>query len=142
HLVLDHRRTRARHLEPQDRLAIRAGLAAIAATPVVTGFLTARPLRLAHRVKLLARAVTPVGMSRFQQLFDHLVITIEALRLLKRPLAPVRSEPAHAVQDGLHGGLRGALALGILNAEHELSIVMTGVQPRKKRRPRTADVEQ
>ena len=65
------------------------------------------------------RAVVLVGVPIRQQLLDRLGVPRGALGLRERPLVPVELEPAQRVEDQLDVLGRGALAVGVLDAQHE-----------------------
>jgi len=129
-------------LEPHDRRHAFARLLAIAATTVVTWLLLARELGASHRFELFLRAVAAICLAFGEPLLDHLAITRIALSLEEGPFIGVEPEPFHAVEDHLHGGGRGALAVGVLDAQDEDAAVTAGVEPAEKRGAHAADVQQ
>ena len=87
------------------------------------------------------RAVAVVGLALAQELVDDLPVPVHALRLVERPLVVVEAEPLHAVEDRLHRLGRGALAVGVLDAQDERAAVTARVQPAEQRRAHAADVQ-
>ena len=53
----------------------------------------------------------------------------------------VEPEPAQPVEDRVDRRLRGALAVGVLDAQQVAAAMVAGEQPVEQRRPRAADVE-
>ena len=47
-----------------------------------------------------------VRLAVAQELLDDLAVTLHALRLVERTLVVLEPEPAHAVENRLHGFLR------------------------------------
>src|SRR5690349_15364115 len=58
-----------------------------------------------------------------------------------RALVPVQAEPAQIAQDRRVGVGRGALDVGILDAEDERPMMAAGEQPVEQRGARVADVQ-
>ena len=61
--------------------------------------------------------------------------------LVDNVAVPIEAEPFHAVDDGVDGGLGGALAVGVLDAQHHLAAMAPGVEPVEKRRARAANMQ-
>ena len=57
------------------------------------------------------------------------------------PFVPIEPEPAQAVDDAGDHLPRGALGIGVFDAQHERAAVPAGVEPVEQRRPGAADVE-
>ena len=92
-------------------------------------------------LEALPRAGAAVGPALRQQLLDHRPMPLHPLALAERPFVPVDAEPAEAVD---HGGLglgRGALAIGVLDAQHQTAAVTPGERPVEERRSRPSDVK-
>ena len=60
---------------------------------------------------------------------NDLAIAVETLRLEVRALVGIEAEPRHAVEDHTHRLFRGALAVGVLDAQDELAARAARVQP-------------
>ena len=59
----------------------------------------------------------------------------------ERAFVPIEAEPAQAVEDDVHGLLRIARGVGVLDAEDERAAGVAGVKPVEERGARAADVE-
>jgi hypothetical protein len=82
-----------------------------------------------------------VGVPARDQLLDDLGVALAAPGLEDRVAVPVEAEPAQGLED-LLDVLRGrALAVGVLDAQHELGVVASGQEPVVQCRPRSTDVE-
>jgi len=53
----------------------------------------------------------------------------------------IKSGPFHAVEDLLDGGIGGALQIGILDPQDELTAVPARLQPAEQRGPQPTDVQ-
>ena len=58
-----------------------------------------------------------------------------------RPLIPIETQPAQAVEDPRDHVLRRPLDVGVLDAQDERAAVPAHVEPVEERRPRAADVQ-
>ena len=95
----------------------------------------------AHGVELLGGLPRGVHRARLLQPVDALAVDVVALALAERALVPVEAHPCeHTENLGLALG-RGALAVGVLQAQDELSAVMAGREPVEQRGARAAHVE-
>ena len=81
-------------------------------------------------------------MPGLEHLGDHFLVAVETLRLVVRPVVVLEPEPLHALEDHLHGLGRGALEVGVLDAQDELAAHAPGIQPAEQRRAHAADVQQ
>ena len=119
--------------EAHDRLhAFGDGLAdAVFGTPaaVVAGLQTLGLLRFAHFVQLFGRRVAVVGAAVLEHLVDDFLVAVQAVHLVDGTFVVVEVEPAHAVQNHLHGLLRRADLVGVFDAEEELAAEVTGDGP-------------
>ena len=119
------------------------------AVAVVSRGLLACLLGLAELLESLRRAEATIGLSALEQRSRSSEMPLDALALVVgapvsadlRSLVPVDPEPAKALEDARLGLLGGALAVGILDAEHEGSTSPAGVGPVEEGGPRPADVE-
>mgnify|MGYP000246353718 CR=1 FL=1 len=98
-------------------------------------------LGFAQGVELLRRHVAGIGGAGSEHLPDDFLVPVHALHLVERAFVPIEIEPAHAVEDGLHGFGRGAGHVGILDAQDEIAAVTPGIGPREQRRARPPDVQ-
>ena len=80
-------------------------------------------------------------MAAGEKLFGGLAIEIEALRLEERALVPVEAEPAHAFEDALDHFFRGALEVGVFDAQDKGSAEVAGEEPVEEGGAGSADVE-
>ena len=80
-------------------------------------------------------------MASVEQLLRGGLVEIEALRLIERALVPVEAQPAHAFEDALDHGFRGALEVGILNAQDEGSAGVAREEPVEEGGACSTDVE-
>lgn len=99
------------------------------AQPVVAGVLLLRGLLLAHCRQALLGAPAMVGVARGQQLVNRRTIGVQALRLrvgrigtaLLGRLIGREAQPVQRVDDLLLGSGHQAVAVRVLDAQHELS---------------------
>ncbi len=72
--------------------------------------------------------------------FGLLAVKVEALGLLVF-LVPGETQPAQALEDGLHAGVGVALDVGVVKTEHHGAIVVAGEEPIEDKGAGAADVE-
>uniref|UniRef100_A0A0N5A035 PE-PGRS family protein n=1 Tax=Parastrongyloides trichosuri TaxID=131310 RepID=A0A0N5A035_PARTI len=129
HGVLDDDRLIQRPTE-----AHRVGLGQVidAGLAVAPGGDEAAPLGLgliAQGRGLVGRQEVAIGVTRRQQLVDHLAVTVGASELEDRLFVAEQFEPGQAVEDGLHRLIRRTLAVGVLDTDQEFAAAPLGVQP-------------
>ena len=90
---------------------------------------------------VVGRGRVAVRGAAVQQLLQRLPVALGALVLAHRPLVPVQLEPAQRVEDLLDVLGRRALAVGVLDPQHQLAPLVAGLEPVVQCRPRSADVE-
>ena len=73
--------------------------------------------------------------------FDVGPVAVEAVRLVEGTLVPVQAEPLHALEDRLRHLIAGAVAVGILDTEHEHPALLADVEPVEERGAGASDVE-
>ena len=121
----------------------RQGLARLGTPGAVVARLVATGAGgLAHGFHFLGRAVAMVGGAGGQHLRDHFTVAVHALHLVERAFVGLHAKPVHAVQDRLHRLGRGALDIGVLDAQHEGALVVAGEGPREQRGARAAQVQE
>src|SRR5699024_8523236 len=140
-LVLERHAALARRLEADHAVGVVAvRFVAVAVIAVVAGLFAAFPGGLAHGVDVFLAFVGVVGLAFGQQLFGDLAVTIRAFGLVERPQVVREAQPGHAVDDRPDGGVGGALAVGILDAQDELAAPAPRLQPGVQRGARAANV--
>src|SRR6185369_16142563 len=82
-----------------------------------------------------------VGVAALDQLTDPFAVAPAALVLAQRPLVPVELQPPQGVEDLLHVLRDRALAVGVLDPQHQGAAGVPGEKPVVKRRPGAADVQ-
>ena len=97
--------------------------------------------RLVHLVELGRRQIAVVGVAGGQQLLGDLAVARRARELVDGLAVPVELEPFEPVEDGSDGRFRGALAVGVLDAQQELAAGVARVEPVEQRRARPADMQ-
>src|ERR1700734_100398 len=142
HHVIDDHFSGERILESHDRSRARRCTLALAPASVVARLLTACSLLRPHLLQLFLAAVAAVGFAGSEQLFDDVLVPVEALSLKEGTLVMIESGPLQAVQNLLDGFGSRALQIRIFNAQNELSGVTPGVQPAEKRGSQSADVQE
>ena len=75
------------------------------------------------------RGVRAVGVTALEQRFEHLLMAGSSLALEDRALVPVELQPAQRIEDLLDVLGRGALAVGVLDAQQESAARVAGEQP-------------
>src|SRR5262249_25935031 len=104
---------------------------------------------LALRLELRGRAEARVRCAGALQFLRVRLIQVQPLRLAIRPMSaarvgpliPVEAEPAKVLENRLLRFARGALGVGVLDAQDEGSALAARQQPVEERRARVADVE-
>ena len=96
----------------------------------------------AHRLDFFLRLVGVVGLAGLEQVFGDLPVAIHAQGLVERAFVVFEAEPVHAVEDGLHGLLGRALAIGVLDAQDELATAMARLEPAVEGRAGPADMQE
>jgi hypothetical protein len=120
----------------------RLGRIAVAPAAVIALRKPLRSLLLAHGLQLLGCAVAVVGLALGQELARHFGVTRSAGELKDDLVVPIEAEPFETGDDGVDGGLRGALPIRILDAQAEDALVVTRIQPIEQGRPRPADMQE
>ena len=118
----------------------RAGGQPVAA-PVVAEPVAGRLGPGALGVELLPGAEAAVGLALGQQALGVGPVAGGVLALEERALVPGEAEPAEPVEDDPGVRLGAALAVGVLDAEHEGAAGVPGVEPVEERGAGAADVE-
>ena len=80
-------------------------------------------------------------MAASKQRRERLAVALGAVGLHDRALVPVELQPAQRVEDLLDVLRRRALAVGVLDAQHELPALVAGEQPVEQGRAGAADVQ-
>src|SRR5439155_12108427 len=86
-------------------------------------------------------ALVIVGVADLHQFGYRLAVTRLSLALRVRPLVPVELEPAQRVEDLLDVLGCRALAVGVLDPQHELALLPPREEPVVQRRARATDVQ-
>ena len=143
-LILDHGLAGERRLEPDGRLDAGGRLARIAVAPAAVIKLGAAvaPRRLAHLREFLRACVAAIGMAARKQRFDDFTVARGAGELIDRLAIPADAEPVEPVEDGVDGGLRRALAVGVLDPQQHLAAAAAGIEPVEQRGARPADMQE
>jgi len=113
----------------------------LAAATVVGGTVAGGQRLLPARLELLGGAVAAIRVTGRHQLLGARPIQVVARALEERALVPVETHPAEAVDDRLDRLGRRALAVRVLDAEHERAAAAAGEQPVEQRRARVAHME-
>ena len=71
----------------------------------------------------------PVGTPPGQEVQRHFAVAVGAAELEDRRLVRLQAQPGKAVEDHLHGCVRGPLPVGIFDAQQILSTCPSGVEP-------------
>ena len=82
-----------------------------------------------------------IGVTGLQPRVNNFPIALESFALVKGALIGIQPQPCHAIENGVDVFLRGALLVGVFDAQHELPVVMAGIEPAEKRRPDTTYME-
>src|SRR5207344_1578692 len=88
---------------------------------VVARFVTTGALLLPHDLELVLARIAIVGFATPNEILRDLAIAAQPLHLIERPLVVIEIQPLHGVQNRLGGCLRGALAIGVFDAQNELT---------------------
>ena len=139
HLVGHHRVAGLRTLQAHDKGAVR-GVVGGDVAPGRTDHPALGPRRLALGVQLLRRHVVAIGFAAGQELVHGGAMQVGPGGLEHRRLVGLKAQPLQALEDDAHGGLGGALAIGVLDAQKELSAGASGVKPVEKRRAGRANM--
>ena len=143
HGVLDDRLAVLGRLDAHDigRAGGRLGGVAIAPAAVVAPGALFRLGLLAHLLEFLRGGVAAIGAALRQQRFGDLGMARGARGLVDDLAVPIEAEPLQPVDDGVDRRLRGALAVGVFDAQHHPAAVLLGVEPVEQRRARAADMQ-
>src|SRR6185503_3745159 len=140
----------AQHRRLTGRPAARAlGALEVAAPAIVGRVLTRLAALRAQALEPLGRAEARVGRTALDELLDRGAIALHALRLAIGPegaahvgaLVPLDPEPAQALQDRALVLRPRALAVGVLDAQHEAPSAPARVGPVEQGGARPADVQ-
>ena len=142
HDIVDHDLSIEGILESNHRRDIRAGIRAVAPAAVIPRFLPARRLARAQLCQFLLGAIAAVGMAARQHVFDHFLVSIEALGLIERALIMLEPRPFHPIENLLDRLVCRTLEIGILDAQHELAGVPARIQPAEERRAQSSDMQE
>jgi hypothetical protein len=82
-----------------------------------------------------------VGLALGQHLPGDLGVPVGTLELVGDLAVPIEAEPAEAVEDRRNGGLGGAGAIGVLDAQLVPAAVVPGEQPVEQRGAGATDME-
>ena len=72
-----------------------------------------------------------IGQTLHQHELDDFLVTFHALHLVERAFVVIQLKPRHPVQYGLHRFRRGALHIGIFDAQNESATMFAGIGPRE-----------
>ena len=105
--------------------------------------------RLPLLLQLLGSRVVAIGMPRFQQPFHFRLIPFHPLRLVVgrvrsthvRTLIPVQPQPSESLKNRLQSFLDIALLVGIIDAQQECAISLSGEQIIEQRRADSTNVQ-
>ena len=96
---------------------------------VVAGLEAQRLLLFAHFVEFFGGRVAVVGAAVGEHLVDHFLVAGETIHLIDGAFVVVEVEPLHALKNHVHGFLRGANLVRVLDAKEELAAKVTGDGP-------------
>ena len=114
---------------------------AIAPASIIADGITRRPLCFAHLNQFVLRGVTAIGFALGQQRLGYFAMAGGAGELIDRFAVPIQAHPVHAVQDCAHGFGRGALPIGVLDAQQEGAAGMARIKPVEQSRTGAADMQ-
>ena len=141
--VLDNGFALARRFQSNGGFDPRRSLARVAIPPVsiVSGWTALGDRLLPHLLQFLGGAVAVVGVSAGEQFTRDLGVTRDAGRLKNGLLVAGQAQPVETVENCLRRGSGAALAVGVLDAQQELSAAMAGVQVVEQRDPGAANMQ-
>src|SRR5690606_11793430 len=128
-LVFDHDNPLERILEANDRIDTWAGLGAMPTSAVVLRLLFRFELTDTHRIELFLRAVAAIRMPLCEELLEHLAIALHALALVEGPLVRMEPKPLHPFENDSRRLVRGALTIGVLDAQDKHTAMPLGIEP-------------
>src|SRR5439155_19641966 len=96
----------------------------------------------AQRFELLRRRVAAVRETTLEHVVEDCLVARKPLHLIVRSLVVVEVQPRHGIENRLDRLLGGALDVGVLDAQDELSTVMARERPREERGAGTAQVQE
>ena len=142
-LVVEHHRTRARVAETNHAVRMFAQrFVLFAVNPGIARLHALVHLRRAHRIEFFARFVCVIRLAGVHEFLGNFDVTIHAQRLIIRAFVMIQPEPVHAVENRFHRFVGGTLAIGVLDAQDELSTAMPRFEPAIQRSARAADVQE
>ena len=142
--VIDHGIARLRRLQP-DRWGDSwrcFGRIPIAPAPVVARSPALSNGRFPHLAELVQGRVAAVGVAGGEQRLGNFGVAGDAGGLKHRRRVGREVEPGEAIENGLGRGLRGALAIGVLDAQQELAVVVAREQEVEQGGAGAADMQQ
>ena len=109
---------------------------------VVARLFAARRLLRAQRIEVRGRHITAVRKTALEHVVEDYLVTVEPLHLIVGSLVVVEAQPRHGIENRLDRLLGGALDVGVLDAQDELSAVMARERPREERGAGAAQVQE
>ena len=147
-LVVPHHRAVQRVLQPDHPVGVVAArfvqlrlAAALAPGAVVARLLALLHRRRAHGIQFFPGLVGAVGLAGCEQVVGHFAIPLQPVGLVERALVIIQAQPVHRLQDRVDRGLGAALAVGVLDPQHELPAVAACGQPAVQRGAGAADMQ-
>ena len=131
----------AAHDVDDGRVALVGDAQADGAGALVLAAEAAVAVRLLVRADLVRPGGRPVRVAAGEELLDDLAVARRALRLEDRLAVPVDPEPLERLEDLRDVLGRGALAVGVLDPQHQLALVAAREQPVVEGGAGAADVE-
>ena len=125
----------------ERRARRRFGSIAVSPASVIADRLAGGALGFAHLGQFLGRGVAAIGLAFRQQLLGHGAVTAGARELVDGLAIPVQAHPFHPVQDRGHRFRRGALPVGVLDAQQERAARVAGIQPVEQGGAGAADMQ-
>src|SRR4029077_13016764 len=98
--------------------------------------------RLAHLLELLGAGIAAGTASGRPARVRHFAVPLRLRKLVDGVAVPFDAKPVKPIEDGIDGGLGGALAIGILDAQQHFSATAARVKPIEQSGARPADMQE
>ena len=143
HLVIDNGLASEWRLQPDHRIDACGSVlrVAIAASAIVEPRSSFRARLLAHRSQFVRAAIATIGMTGGEELLGDLPMACSTGELEDDLSVPAQSQPGQAIDDGVDGRGRGALAVSILDPQQHLAAMPARVEPIEEGRPASTDMK-
>ena len=142
HAILDHDFTIQRIAKAHDgRYTGGRRTGKVSISTVISRLFATGHLGFTQLIQLFPARVAVIGMTARHELIDHFLVSIHALRLIKRAFVVIEVQPSHAFQNGVHRFRCRSFKVRIFDSEHKLAAVPARIQVAEQSGARTANMQ-